>query len=97
MADRAGGLANYPGHSIPDGDEVGEWLEQKRPSQCHLGHMLATWPGRPAAIARTEIPGLPGPDELIERYAQQPGLDVADIEWFVVLACYRLGIILEVS
>ena len=66
-------------------------------SLLDLGHMLATWPGRPAAIARTKIPGLPRPDEVIERYAQQSGLDVTDIEWFIVLACYRLGIILEGS
>ena len=62
-----------------------------------LGHMIATWPGRPATVARIEIPGLPGQDVLIERYAQQSGRDVTDIEWFLVLANYRLGIILEGS
>ncbi len=62
-----------------------------------LGHMLATWPGRPATVARIEIPGLPGPDVLIERYAQQARRDVSDVDWFFVLACYRLGIILEGS
>jgi aminoglycoside phosphotransferase (APT) family kinase protein len=62
-----------------------------------LGHMIATWPGRPATVARIEIPGLPGPDVLIERYAQSSGRDVTDVEWFLVLACYRLGIILEGS
>lgn len=62
-----------------------------------LGHMIATWPGRPATVARIEIPGLPGPDALIERYAQRSGRDVTDVEWFLVLACYRLGIILEGS
>jgi aminoglycoside phosphotransferase (APT) family kinase protein len=62
-----------------------------------LGHMISTWPGRPATVARVEIPGLPGPDVLIERYAQQSGRDVSDIEWYIVLACYRLGIILEGS
>jgi aminoglycoside phosphotransferase (APT) family kinase protein len=59
--------------------------------------MISTWPGRPATVARVEIPGLPGPDVLIERYAQQSGRDVSDIEWYIVLACYRLGIILEGS
>lgn len=62
-----------------------------------LGHMIATWPGRPATVARIEIPGLPGPDVLIRRYAEQSGRDVSDVEWFLVLACYRLGIILEGS
>ena len=62
-----------------------------------LGHMIATWPGRPATVARIEIPGLPGPETLIARYAEQSGRDTADVEWFLVLACYRLGIILEGS
>ena len=62
-----------------------------------LGHMIATWPGRPATVARVEIPGLPEQEVLIERYAEQSGRDATDVEWFVVLACYRLGIILEGS
>lgn len=66
-------------------------------SLLDLGHMISTSPGRPATVARVEIPGLPGQDELIERYAQQSGLDVTDVDWFIVLACYRLGIILEGS
>ncbi len=66
-------------------------------SLLDLGHMIATWPGRPATVARVEIPGLPGQDVLIARYAEVSGLDVSDVEWFIVLACYRLGIILEGS
>ncbi len=66
-------------------------------SLLDLGHMLATWPGRPATVARVEIPGLPEPDVLVERYAEQSRLDVSDVEWFRALACYRLGIILEGS
>ncbi|WP_019875964.1 phosphotransferase family protein [Sporichthya polymorpha] len=62
-----------------------------------LGHMIATWPGRPGTVAKVEIPGLPEPDALVARYAESAGREVHDIEWFVVLACYRLGIILEGS
>jgi aminoglycoside phosphotransferase (APT) family kinase protein len=62
-----------------------------------LGHMIATWPGRPATVARIELPGLPAQDTVIERYTQQSGRDTSDIDWFIVLACYRLGIILEGS
>jgi aminoglycoside phosphotransferase (APT) family kinase protein len=66
-------------------------------SLLDLGHMLAIWPGRPATVARVEIPGLPDQDVIVERYAQMSGRDVSDIDWFYVLACYRLGIILEGS
>jgi aminoglycoside phosphotransferase (APT) family kinase protein len=62
-----------------------------------LGHMLSVWPGRPATVARVEIPGLPSQDAIINRYAEKSGRDVSDVDWFLVLACYRLGIILEGS
>ncbi|HEY2832069.1 MAG TPA: phosphotransferase family protein [Sporichthyaceae bacterium] len=62
-----------------------------------LGHMLATWPARESTVARLELPYLPEQEVIIERYAEQSGRDVTDVTWFVVLACYRLGIILEGS
>jgi aminoglycoside phosphotransferase (APT) family kinase protein len=62
-----------------------------------LGHMLATWPARQATVARLELPALPAPEVIVERYAEQADRDVRDVTWFVVLACYRLGIILEGS
>jgi aminoglycoside phosphotransferase (APT) family kinase protein len=62
-----------------------------------LGHMLATWPARPATVAKLELPHLPPQEVIIERYADRSGRDVRDVTWFVVLACYRLGIILEGS
>jgi aminoglycoside phosphotransferase (APT) family kinase protein len=34
---------------------------------------------------------------VIARYAELTGWDLADLPWFRVLACYRLGIILEGS
>jgi aminoglycoside phosphotransferase (APT) family kinase protein len=39
--------------------------------------------------------GLPPRHELVARYAEVSGRDVTDINWFFVLACYKLGIILE--
>lgn len=30
-------MPGYPGSSLPHVDEVGEWLEHHRPSQCHIG------------------------------------------------------------
>jgi aminoglycoside phosphotransferase (APT) family kinase protein len=62
-----------------------------------LGHLLATWPVRDglAAPIGVDAPGLPVADELIARYAAGTGRDLDDLVWFRVLACYRLGLILE--
>lgn len=63
-----------------------------------LGHLLATWPDptetRTVGLAR-RLDGLPGRDELIARYAEVSGRDMTDFDWYQVLACYRLAIILE--
>ena len=73
-----------------------------------LGHLLCTWPkqravppapGDAGAIA-TEVvgvnaPGLPTPDEVIAQYAKGSARDLAALGWYRVLACYRLGLILE--
>ena len=37
------------------------------------------------------------PDELVERYAQNTTRDLSDIDWYTVMACFKLGIILEGS
>lgn len=63
-----------------------------------LGHLLATWPGGDGAGSAAVgggIPDLPTPRELAERYAASSDRDIADVDWFHVLAAYRLGIILE--
>lgn len=61
-----------------------------------LGHMLATWPAEDAlGGVGGGIRDLPSKDELIARYASQCDRAVDDVDWFHVLACYRLGIILE--
>ena len=38
---------------------------------------------------------VPTEDELTARYADQTGRDMADLKWFTVLACFKLGAILE--
>jgi aminoglycoside phosphotransferase (APT) family kinase protein len=64
-----------------------------------LGWLLATWPNGEATdvlgspLAR--LGGLPTRDQLIGRYARQTGLDVSAADWYEVLACFKLGIILE--
>ncbi|MGW0027911.1 phosphotransferase family protein [Rhodococcus sp. NPDC003383] len=63
-----------------------------------LGHLLATWPNpdetRTVGLAH-RIDGLPGRDELIARYGSISGRDMTGFDWYQVLACYRLAIILE--
>ena len=64
-----------------------------------LGWMLATWPDEhglsPAGLMLSDSEGLPDRDELVARYATRSDRDVAAIDWYLVLACYKLGIILE--
>jgi aminoglycoside phosphotransferase (APT) family kinase protein len=61
-----------------------------------LGHLLATWPTNGVAVAGglADI-ALPSPDDVIERYTLGSARDVSNAGWYQVLACYRLGIILE--
>lgn len=64
-----------------------------------LGWMIATWPERAGnevgAIGVEPWEGFPTVDELVERYRGQSERDLAALDWYVVLACYKLGIILE--
>jgi aminoglycoside phosphotransferase (APT) family kinase protein len=63
-----------------------------------LAWLLATWPGgeHAAPIVLIEpTSGLPTRDELIARYREVSGRDLTALPWFEVLACYKLGIVLE--
>ena len=64
-----------------------------------LGWLLATWqlPGVAGVFAGPlmQAEGLPGPAELADRYAQRSERDVTDVRWYTVLACFKLGIVLE--
>lgn len=64
-----------------------------------LGWLVATWPEgeKPHAtdVAITPWDGFATPAELVARYAARTGRDLAHFDWFAVLACYKLGIILE--
>jgi aminoglycoside phosphotransferase (APT) family kinase protein len=65
-----------------------------------LGHLLATWPptggdGGGAGAVGAGIDDLPTKPELVARYAERTGRSVDDVDWYHVLAAYRLGIILE--
>jgi aminoglycoside phosphotransferase (APT) family kinase protein len=73
-----------------------------------LGWLLATWPDADAPgigavagfVAGTfgSASGLPSQDELLKRYAEvapSPPRDLSSIAWYIVLACFKLGIVLE--
>jgi aminoglycoside phosphotransferase (APT) family kinase protein len=64
-----------------------------------LGWLLATWPdphGRSAGVVMVSPwDGFPDARELVERYRQRSQRDLSAIAWYEVLACYKLGIILE--
>lgn len=64
-----------------------------------LGWLMATWPDeRGAGMTMAAIEpwaGFPTIDELIEHYGQGSHRDLTDIAWYGVLACYKMGIILE--
>ena len=63
-----------------------------------LGWLLATWPeegDEESTVKVTPWIGFPSAGELVEHYAARTGRDLAGIGWYEVLACYKLGILLE--
>lgn len=63
-----------------------------------LGWLITTWPGvhdLGVAGALGEAGGLPTTHQLLARYREQSSRDLSSIAWYEVLACFKLGIILE--
>ncbi|WP_374229828.1 phosphotransferase family protein [Rhodococcus sp. F64268] len=86
-------------HDSPDVAAVVDWeLAAIGDPLLDLGHLLATWPDpnepRTKGLAR-RLDGLPSRNELIARYGEESGRDMTGFDWYQVLACYRLAIILE--
>jgi aminoglycoside phosphotransferase (APT) family kinase protein len=87
----------------PDGPELAaivDWeLSTIGDPLLDLGWVLATWPAPegPAAgsIGIQPWEGFPVADELVSHYRDRSERDLSAIEWYAVLACYKLGIILE--
>ncbi|WP_439033123.1 phosphotransferase family protein [Gordonia terrae] len=49
----------------------------------------------PITAGATALPGFPTRDELVERYVSARGIDVPDIDWYLVFADFKIAIILE--
>ncbi|MGA9493689.1 MAG: phosphotransferase family protein [Mycobacterium sp.] len=61
-----------------------------------LGWLLATWGQSPAFGGNLfELGGMAGPDDLVQQYARNTTRDLSHITWYTVLACFKLGIVLE--
>jgi aminoglycoside phosphotransferase (APT) family kinase protein len=65
-----------------------------------LGWLIATWPnddgtGITPTIEVRPWNGFATTDELIARYAARSQRDISNLQWYVILACYKLGIVLE--
>ncbi|MGW4480298.1 phosphotransferase family protein [Rhodococcus triatomae] len=65
-----------------------------------VGIMLGFWdvPGEaPNPITRglAALDGFPSRDEMVERYAVTRGIDVPEIDWYVVFADFKMAVIME--
>jgi aminoglycoside phosphotransferase (APT) family kinase protein len=67
-----------------------------------LGLLLAFWgadrpapPAMPTVQALTRLPGAPGRQQLAEQYCLLTGRDIADLDWYMALAFFKLAAIVE--
>jgi aminoglycoside phosphotransferase (APT) family kinase protein len=62
-----------------------------------LGWLLTSWPRPTDPTSRKIEPwdGFPTPEELLAHYRANCTRDMSAIDWYIVLACYKLGIVLE--
>ncbi len=86
----------------PDGPEVAAIVDWEMCTVgdplLDLGWLLATWPsGGDGGVAGAigTAGGLPTAAELIDRYAERSDRDLTNIAWYEVMACFKLGIVLE--
>jgi len=63
-----------------------------------LGWVLMGWPNpdeERTAGGYVDYEGMPSREELMERYARTSGLDVDEMDYFVILARFKIAIVLE--
>jgi aminoglycoside phosphotransferase (APT) family kinase protein len=87
----------------PDGPELAAVIDWELATigdpLLDLGWMLATWPLPDGSHHSTNnvkpFDGFPTAAELIAYYAERSPRDMSNVRWYAVLACYKLGILLE--
>ena len=89
-------------HDGPELAAIVDWeLATIGDPMLDLGALVIGWPDEngasPMSGATGAMQGLPSTEELVECYRENTTRDLDAIEWYVVLAAYRLGIILEGS
>jgi aminoglycoside phosphotransferase (APT) family kinase protein len=72
--------------------------------RADLGYLLSFWPEPGESVPLGELvargAGLPRRSELVDRWAERTGRDpggAGDLRWFVVLAVWKLAVLLEAS
>jgi aminoglycoside phosphotransferase (APT) family kinase protein len=62
-----------------------------------LGWLLATWPDPDGSspVVASPCADFPRADEVVARYAERSTRSLDAVTWYEVLACYKLGILLE--
>lgn len=86
-------------HDGPDIAAIVDWeLTTIGDPLIDLGWLLATWPDSYTPDDKkgvTPWDGFPTAEELVARYRAASTRDLSHIDWYMVLACYKLGILLE--
>jgi aminoglycoside phosphotransferase (APT) family kinase protein len=63
-----------------------------------LAWMLHSWPEQPDATSSyVDMTGMPGRTQLLDRYVEVSGRQVDDIDYYVILAKWKMAIVLEQS
>src|SRR3546814_20539078 len=62
-----------------------------------IGYAVLWWgsshrPGDHPSQIVADLPGFPGTDELVERYAEVTGRDCSAVSWYVALAAFKLDV-----
>lgn len=63
-----------------------------------MGWIMATWPGSDGRTSGSHVTpwdGFPRIDELMAHYRAESTRDTSQLMWYGVLACYKMGLILE--
>lgn len=85
-------------HDSPELAALVDWeLSSIGDPLIDLGWLMAGWPlgDENALVPVSPWIGFPTLDELIARYGEQSGRNLDEVAWYGVLACFKLGTILE--